>query len=70
MSELQEEVRVAPILAISIDESAAIDHSEYLSIEIYYPDKHGMAKNAFLALQKVERMDAEAISSNLVGKRL
>jgi hypothetical protein len=68
--ELCAEIGKADVIAISIDESAAIDNTEYLSIEIYYPDRDGMPQHAFIALEELPYMDAKSIAETLVGKIL
>jgi hypothetical protein len=57
----------ADVIAVSIDESAAIDNKEFLSIEVTYSNRDGMPVHAFVALEPLPRMDAPFITETLVS---
>ena len=63
---LIEKLKKAPFFAISIDESAAIDGIEYLSIEVFYMGEDGTAQNSFLKLHPITDLTAPGISSAVV----
>jgi hypothetical protein len=61
VDELRDQISKSLAFSISIDESAAIDNTEYLSTELQFCNEKGQRHNAFLALRKLEHMHASAL---------
>ncbi len=67
MKTIREEVSTADVLSVSIDEAAAIDRKEYLSIVVYYPTTTGDVKTACIRLEQVDHLDALSLFDTLVS---
>lgn len=59
--DLKIRVKESPFFAVSVDESSAIDNTEYLSIQIYLLDAKCNRTCEFLCLAKINRTNAETI---------
>ncbi len=67
-NEICEKLAKADVIAVSIDESAAIDNTEYLSIIVYFPNRDGMLEVAFAELVELKQMDAGSITKSVVSR--
>ena len=66
LDKIREEVCRAEVFSVSIDEAAAIDRKEYLSVVIYYPTDQGVVKTACIRLEQIDQLDALSICDRLV----
>ena len=66
IEELRRKVKAAHYISVSVDDSAAIDNTEYMSVEVYYIGPKGFKKTAFLKLQPVAATTAKDLTNTLV----
>lgn len=67
LEKIREEVALADVFSVSIDEAAAIDRKKYLSIVIYYPTQQGEVKTVCIRLEQIDKLDALNLCETLVG---
>jgi hypothetical protein len=66
LKQLRQKVASSHFFGLSIDESAAVDGTEYLSLEIFFLGDDGKSKNGFLKLQPITQLAAAAITASVV----
>jgi hypothetical protein len=66
IEKLRREVKAAHYISVSVDDSAAIDNTEYMSMELYYIGPDGFKKTAFLKLNPVAATTAKDLTNTLV----
>jgi hypothetical protein len=64
--DLKVRLKESPFFAISVDESSAIDNTEYLSIQIYLLDAKCNRTCEFLCLAKINRTNAITITQSIL----
>jgi hypothetical protein len=66
IDDLRVRLRDSPFFAISVDESSAIDNTEYLSIQIYLLDDKCVRSCEFLCLAKINQTNAATITQSIL----
>lgn len=65
MDDLKAKIKNSPFFTASVDESSAIDNTEYLSIQIYFLEGANRISQ-FLCLAKIDRQNAQTITRSIL----